>query len=63
MRPAPRSETELLAWAASIIQKEQHDQSFGTVTIHIEKGVITRAKVERSEMPPPAELTPPRARN
>lgn len=62
MRPAPRSESELLAWAASVIQKEQRDKTFGTVTIHFEEGTIVRAKVERSEMPPPAELTARKSR-
>lgn len=52
MKPAPRSDAELLAWAASIIQKEQCDKSYGTVTIHLEGGIVTRAKVERSEQPP-----------
>ena len=57
MKPSPRSPQELLAWAASIIEKEQRERSFGTVTIHVESGVITRAHVARSEMPPPTELT------
>lgn len=44
-------QTELLAWAASKIQKEQQDGTYGTVTFHLEGGVITRSEVKRLDKP------------
>ena len=43
---------QLLKWAASLIATEQRNRSYAQITVHIEAGRITRAKVERSEKPP-----------
>lgn len=42
---------ELLAWAASVIQREQAAGTFGVVAVHMERGRIARVKVERTEVP------------
>lgn len=51
MKPAPRSDVELLAWAASMIEREQTEKKYSIVSVHLEAGKITRARVERSERP------------
>jgi hypothetical protein len=50
-------ERRLNAWAASITLREQRANSYGTVTIHLENGVITRINCERSEKPEKLPLT------
>lgn len=52
MKPDLKDNRLLLAWAASLIEREQKDHSHARIEVHIEAGVITRAKVERSERPP-----------
>lgn len=54
MKPAQRSDTELLAWAASIIQREQQRGTFGVLQIHMQGGRIVRVKTEQTEEPPKA---------
>lgn len=49
--PEKRSDTELLAWAASILQRAQSDKTTGVVRISLQEGVIQRANVERIEVP------------
>ncbi len=51
VRPARRSNEEMLVWAAGIVRREQESGTFGTVVIFLEKGVIVRAKVEKIELP------------
>lgn len=51
MKPAARSDSQLLAWAAALITKQQHEKAYGSLTIHFESGRIVRAKTERNEMP------------
>lgn len=50
-KPAPRSAEELLVWAASIVRREQESGTYGTVVIHLEEGRITRAQVQKNELP------------
>jgi len=45
------TDAELLAWAAAIINREQGNQTYGTVTVHLQAGRIVRAAVERIETP------------
>lgn len=42
-----------IAWVLSILERETDAGTYGTITIHLEDGDITRAKTERSEMPDP----------
>lgn len=42
---------ELLAWAAAKIQKEQDENTFGTITFRLEGGVITHSEVKRMDKP------------
>lgn len=42
---------ELLAWAAAKIQDEQEAKTFGTVTFHLENGVLVRSEVKRLDKP------------
>lgn len=49
--PAPRPNDQLLAWAANIVEREQKNRIYGTVTIRMEDGVITGVKVEKNEKP------------
>lgn len=57
MKPSPkRDDRELLAWAASIIQREQGRGTFGVVSIHLQGGKIERVKIETTELP--GEPTP-----
>jgi hypothetical protein len=51
MKPAPRSDAQLLAWAAALITKQQTEKAYGSLTLHFESGRIIRAKTERTEMP------------
>lgn len=52
MKPGARDDRQLLAWAASLLQREQDRESYGTVTFNFEKGRIVRARFEHSEKPP-----------
>ena len=54
MKPHPRSQEELLRWAAGVIAAAQCDKMHGKVIIHLESGVITRAVTEKVEKPPGA---------
>lgn len=52
MKPSPkRDDKDLLAWAASIIQREQIKGTFGVVSIHLQGGKIERVKIETTELP------------
>lgn len=51
MKPAKRSNTELLAWVAAMIQREQISGLTGTIRISFQEGVIQRANTERIELP------------
>lgn len=42
---------ELLAWAASKINQAQHDKIYGTVTVYVEAGVITRSETKMTDKP------------
>lgn len=42
---------ELLAWAAAEIAKEQENKTYGSITIHLEAGTITRSEVKRLAKP------------
>ena len=50
-KPSPRSAEELLAWTASIIRREQENGTYGTVTVHLEKGTIVRVSTQKNELP------------
>jgi hypothetical protein len=45
---------QLLAWAASIIAAAQAGEAYGKITVHVEKGVITRVETQESLRPPRA---------
>ena len=47
-----RSDTELLAWQAAIIQEQQKPSKHSIVQTHIRDGKIVRVVVEESRMPP-----------
>lgn len=49
---AKKSHTELLAWAAAIIQREQKSGTYGRVIVHLEKGTIVTVTIEKTEKPP-----------
>jgi len=52
MKPSPkRDDRELLAWAASIIQREQGRGTFGTISIKMQGGKIESVKTETIEIP------------
>lgn len=57
MKPSKRNDEELLAWARSMVERAQKEKVFGTVTIHLEDGVIVRAKTERNDKPPGVHAT------
>jgi len=50
-KPSPRSPEELLAWTASIIRREQENGTYGTITVHLEEGTITRVSTQKNELP------------
>lgn len=52
MRPALRTPEELREWVCSMVEREQASGAFGTLTVHFEEGVITRAQTARYERPP-----------
>jgi hypothetical protein len=52
MKPAPRSDAELLTWAANVVRYAQEQGLFGTVTFRFEKGLIVQAQTLKSEVPP-----------
>lgn len=54
MKPAQRSDTELLAWVAALIQREQLAGTTGVMRISFQEGTILRANTERIELPPKA---------
>jgi hypothetical protein len=47
---------QLLEWAANVIRGQQEAGSFSVISIHIEAGKITRAKIEISEKPPVVDM-------
>lgn len=51
VRPAKKTDEELLVWAASIIRREQERGTFGQIVIQMEAGRIVRARTETSERP------------
>lgn len=51
VKPAPRDDVELLAWAASIVQREQKGETYGRVVIRMEKGRIVGVTIEKNELP------------
>jgi len=42
---------QLIEWAANIIRREIEAGTYGTITVHMNNGTITRTTVERSEVP------------
>lgn len=56
MKASRSTNAQLLEWAAMIILREQSADMYGTIHIHMEKGTITRAVVERVEKP--ADMPP-----
>jgi hypothetical protein len=46
------SRKDQLAWAASILSREQESQMHGCVIVFFEGGKIVRTKVEKTEKPP-----------
>lgn len=46
------SRKEQLAWASSILAREQEAGMHGCVIVFFEGGKITRTKVEKTEKPP-----------
>jgi len=46
------AERELLAWAASIIQREQQRGTSGHVRVEMQGGVVQRVRVEQVEKAP-----------
>lgn len=42
---------KLVDWATAIIAREIDAGTYGTITIHLNGGTITRTTVERSEVP------------
>jgi hypothetical protein len=44
-------DAQLLAWAATHLQKEQVEKAYGTVTIRLEAGMITHVEVKRMHKP------------
>ena len=42
---------ELLAWAMSQVAAAQSGEVYGTVTIYLEKGTITRTETKKQEKP------------
>jgi hypothetical protein len=55
MRPAKRSNDELLQWATRILAREQEAMLYGTVSFEFENGVIRRTVTNKSELPTPSE--------
>lgn len=55
VKPAPRPDDQLLAWAGNIIRREQEGGMYGQVIITLEAGKITRAQTVKSEKPPLTE--------
>lgn len=51
MRPATKTDDELLEWARRIVEREQRRGTFGQVVIQMEAGRIVRAQVQTSERP------------
>ena len=51
MKPAKRTDTELLAWVAALIQREQLAGTTGVMRISFQDGAIQRANTERIELP------------
>lgn len=52
--PEKHSNKELLAWLASIVQREQQKGTFGVISVHMQGGKIVRVKTEQTEEPPKA---------
>lgn len=55
VRPAPRSDDELLLWASDLVRRAQRNKMFGVLTITFEQGCIVRAQTQVSELPPRVE--------
>lgn len=47
-----RAHRELIAWAASIIDREHNRKTTGEIRIQLHEGNIQRARVESTEVPP-----------
>jgi len=47
----------LIDWVAAIIAREVDAGTYGTITIHLNGGTITRTTVERSEVPDVAPVS------
>jgi hypothetical protein len=45
------SDEDLLEWAHDVLERAQHIHLYGVVAFHFERGRITRAKTESSEVP------------
>ena len=52
MKPSPRTDTELLAWVAAIIEHEQKRGTHGEIRIQLKDGRVQSAKVEACHLPP-----------
>lgn len=51
MKPAPRDSRELVAWAASILERERQRGTTGAVRVEVHEGVIQRVRIESVEKP------------
>lgn len=47
----PTRNDDLLEWAMKFIAREQASGIYGSVTVYLEKGVITRVERVRTELP------------
>jgi len=56
-KPAECHDSDLLAWAASIIAQAQGDRAYSQVTVHVEAGKITRVQRTDSYKPPAPGMT------
>lgn len=56
MADEKKTDAELLAWAAAIINREQGKGTYGSVTVHLQAGRIARVAVEAVETPGNAAL-------
>ena len=51
MADEKKTDAELLAWAAAIINREQGRETYGTITVHLQAGKIVRVGTESIETP------------
>lgn len=58
MRLAKRTPAEMLAWATTLIAREQGTKLYGTITFSFENGAIVRVNTSRNELPTFVENSP-----